>query len=238
MKTRHFLIVHNQLTKPLCEKLNLLFSLFWLRVLGQYMPVRTMLSHLVHARVLREVTAGLSALKNSVTANNRVFVGLGLMGVVSPLSACFYMLFDRGAEFPGWYHVNYFHLFFLLGPHLFELFCLMGAFLLFPQGSKRAYVLIIPIGYIIAKIIWLILANSNQDFWAIVPMSIVLIGMLIGAVLLLMIDWFAHYKFHGIDSFNARFETLANGADLVDDNTFKRLFLQTMKAKREFYRKY
>ena len=241
--TRIISVVHFK-QKPLCEKRSLLSHLsLWLRVHGFFTVVRTTkFCHLkmTIAHAHKALHAGLVALQLALLAqiNRRVYVGLFLMGVIAPVSACFYMLFDRVAFVEGWYHVNYFHLFFLLGPHLFITSCLAGAFLLFPEGSKRAYMLSIPMGYNVAKIIWLIMATSNQDFWAVVPSSILLIGILISTVLFFTLDWLAKRKFHREDAYKARMDNLVKLADEFDDAKFKSMVKTVWQDEKSFQKQY
>lgn len=216
----------------------------WPSVHGLFIHVRMMkLRMFLNNRLvpaLREVRVGLAALLLALVSkvNTRIFVGLGLMGVVAPLSACFYLLFNRVDYVPGWYHVNYFHLFFLLGPHLLLFFCLLGAFLLFPEGCKRGYMLAIPTGFNVAKIIWLIMATSNQDFWAVVPSSLILIGALISVVLFVCLDWLAYNKFHREDAFDARFDKLCELADEFDDAKFKSMIKTVWREKKAFQKQF
>jgi hypothetical protein len=148
------------------------------------------------------------------------------------------MLFSRTEVIDGWYYVNYFHLFLTIGPSLFVFFLLTGAFLLFPDGCKRAYALVVPTGYTISKILWLLTVTSNEQFWQMPTGSFLFAGVLISFTLFIMLDWLAHNKFHGLDSFDARLEGLYNIADAVDDKKFKSMFVQTMRAKKEFRKKF
>lgn len=240
MKTKTLLF--NQ-PLQLCESTSTLSdssrSSFWRLAHGHFTQSMHKLRQLT-APVLKGVLAGLHALAmvSNNTINTRIFVGLGLMGVVAPLSACFYMLFDRVDFVQGWYHVNYFHLFFLLGPHLFLFFCLAGCFLLFPQGGKRTYMLAVPLGYNIAKIIWLTMASSNSDFWAVVPASLILIGVLISLVLFLAFGWLAQNKFHREDAFKARINKLCELADEFDDAKFKSMAKTVYREEKAFQNQY
>jgi hypothetical protein len=189
-------------------------------------------------RVLRDLHAGLLALVMTSTANARIYVGLGLMGVIAPLAACAYLLFDRGEVDSSWYHLNYFHLLFLLGPHLFELFCLLGAFLLFPQGSKRAYLIAIPAGYVLAKIVWLISVTNNQEFWQVVPSSFVLGGIAISGVVLKIMNWLTWRQFHAVDSFEAKQKGLYQIANDLPAEKYRSMMQETLRNKYEFNSKY
>jgi hypothetical protein len=225
--------------KPLCESIlkSLLLPFLWLQH-GVFGPARKKLLSPRYALALREVTAGLSAITSTLLVNNRIFVGLGLMGVIAPSSACVYLLFDRTVENVNWYHLNYFHLFFLLGPHLFELFCLLGVFLLFPRSSKRSYLLSVPTGYVISKIIWLILVTSNQEFWSVVPASFFVMGVLISFALFLTLDWLTWRKFHRVDAFEKRLELIfANGDDFGPAKAWS-MFKTTWREKKSFSKEF
>lgn len=189
-------------------------------------------------RALKDQLVGLRALVMTSTANGRIFLGLGLMGVVAPLAGCAYMIFNRTEYVAGWYHVNYFHLFYLLGPHLFELVCLMGVFFLFPQGSKRAYLIAIPYGYVLAKVCWLCQVNSNPELWQLVPASFILGGMAISVVMLKIMNWLTWRQFHVVDSFDKRLDGIYQIAGDIPAEKVKSMFLETWRLKREFNSKY
>lgn len=242
MKAKTFLINQSIQTHYKCEKrsFTLSFSWQWLRVLGRSMraQMNRWSRQYVHAEL--GVRAGLVALLLALTTriNRRILLGLGLMGVVAPASACIYMLFDRTAFTQGWYLVNYFHLFLTIAPYLFIMACLIGVWFLFPQGSKRAYALTVPSGYTLGKILWLLQCTSNDDFYSVVPLSFIGLGALLSVFFFVAFDWLVHNKFHGEDKHQVSFETLYNGADLVSDKEFKRMFKSAMEAKKEFQSKY
>jgi hypothetical protein len=134
----------------------------------------------VHADRVR--FAGLSALQAlalSSTANYRIFAGLIFVGIVTPLASCTYQLFDFKERVEGWYHLNSFHLFMLLGPYLSGLALTIGVFLLFPKGVKRAYTLLIPAGYFVGKLIWLYQTSSNEEYWMVPSFSFFAVGAVI-----------------------------------------------------------
>lgn len=190
------------------------------------------------APALRDLLAGLDAISKTLDVNRRIYWGLGSMGVVAPLSACVYLLFDRTVEDEAWYHLNYFHFFFLIGPHLFQFFCLIGAFLLFPENSKRAFTLIIPTGYVLAKILWLSSVTSNAEFWAVVPAAFVLTGFLISAVLFLMLNWLTWRQFHGADAYDARLKGIYRVSKDLPAEKVVSMFQQTMMEKEAFNTKF
>lgn len=224
--TRHFF---NNQQHHLCERSSLqsLFSRLWLWVHGHCTRVRRNLSSRpAYALVVRGLHAGLTARLLPILSqvNRRVLVGLGMMGVVAPVSSCMYLLFDRRDFVQNWYHVNYFHLFLVLAPSLFLLSSLIGVWFMFPYRDARAYGLAIPAGFTIGKLLWLIQCTSNEDFYAVVPASFILIGALLSVFLFIVSDWLVHNVFHRQHAIERRLGTLRNGMDLVDGEEFKRLF--------------
>lgn len=202
---------------------------------GQSILVRNRLtSRLAH--VAKDLRAGLHALLLSILTriNARILWGLGWMGVVAPLAACCYMLMDQRAVVEGWYHVNYFHLFLVLAPSLFVLASLVGVWFLFPYRSARGYMLAVPGGYTIGKILWLIQCTSNADFYSIVPTSFVLLGGLISIVLFLSLDWLTHRAFHREAAFESRMDGLIASADNLTDAQFKAMVCKTWSERQAF----
>lgn len=223
---------------------NLLFLRYLQLVPGQFTRVRkkTLLKlTLAHVLVLKGVHAGrdvLQALVLAATANRRIYLGLGLMGVAAPLSACFYLVFDRTVIDESWYHLNYFHLFFLLSPHICMVGFLAGIFYLFPYGSKRSYLVSIPTGWTIGKMIWLVSVQNNEQFWQPLPMSVFLMGVLISFVLYLTHDWLTWRQFHRVDSFKAREKGLFQIADDIDPDKFRSMWKQYYSEKVKFQKEY
>jgi hypothetical protein len=227
--------------QPLCERVlsNLFFLLWQLPQHGVYSglaQIRLWKTAIVLVR--KDLLAGLHALALAATANSRVYVGLGLMGVVSPLAGVAYLVFDRTAIDVEWYHLNYFHLFFLLGPYLSLLIILIGIFLLFPRGCKRAFAMVLPTGFVLAKILWLISVTSNQEFWQVVPASFVMLAMLMSAALFLMINWLTWTQFHGKDSFEKREMGIKQIAYDVDAEKFRSMVMETWRNKYYFNTKF
>lgn len=240
MKTstlNHFLTFNKPLL-PLCKRIGkrLLASLWGRLSLG----VSTLIQHAISrsVRAVRGLTAGLHALTISVDVNARIYVGLAFVGMVTPLAACVYLLFDKSVRIEGWYHANNFYLFMLLGPYLAGLCLCVGVFLLFPQSAKRAYTLLVPVAYFIGKIIWLYYADSNDEFWSVPEWSYFAIGLLIGFVLLISIDFLAARKFHRADSYDKRLEGIFNVADDLPADKVVSMFKTTWREKKEFSKQY
>lgn len=226
-----------------CERrlLPSLCSWLWLWAHGLSMRVRTNQLNQVFVRVVRGQAAGLVALAllTLSQANRRILIGVGFMGVVAPLSACLYMLFDwRVDKVAGWYHDNYFHFFLLLAPYFCLMFCLIGVWFLFPYRSKRAYALTIPAGVTMGKILWLSLVTSNTEFYSFVPASFIFYGGLISVFLFISLDWLSHRKFHREDAFKARMNKLCELADDFEDSKFKSMVKNVWREEKQFLKQY
>jgi hypothetical protein len=242
LTTRIFLSIHNKFNlQPLCENIgrNLLFLFS-----GQLLPgefISTLLNHLrILAAAVKGVQAGLHALVLSATANKRLYVGFGFIGIVAPLVGCSYLLFDRTVVDVEWYHQNNFYLLLLLGPFITGVFICIGVYHLFPNGSKRAYTLALPMGYLIGKIIWLYQIESNEEFYQITPVNIILVGVLISTVIMFLSEWLTWRWSHRIRAFACRRDSLDNIVDDEDisDAKFRSMFRQVYREKKEFHKQY
>jgi hypothetical protein len=233
-------ITHNQHLKEECEKEDFTLPLQSLSVLQFYSHVRTNISNLSMriVPVLRVPRAGLVALFLTSVTNIRIFWGIGLMGVVAPLAACVYMVFDRTDYVQGWYHVNNFHLFHILCPWLFVLACILGLFLMFKITEKRRYTAAIPAGYVIGKIIWLINTGSNEEYWKFVPWQFLLSGLLVAVVTMALMDYLTYRHFHGKDSLTRRFETIYNASDKLPADQIVSMFKKNFEEYKSFESKY
>jgi hypothetical protein len=169
--------------------------------------------------VVKDVRTGLHALLSSATINNRIFIGLGFVGIVSPLSACFY-------------------LFMLLGPYLAGFFLTLGVFFLFPKNVTRSYSLVIPMAYLVGKILWLYFTTSNAEYWAVPHWTFFAMGFIISMVILMSSEWLTWRKFHRADSFDARQKGLYQIADSVDAEKWKSMMMETLRQKYEFNEKF
>lgn len=186
-----------QKTQPQCENLKFgssLFLPFW-QSLTQLRKQITL--------VYLDARAGLIAYTKA-TSNSRTYCGLFILLVAAPLSAVGYQLFPKNTFDITWYYVNNFYLFMVLCPHISLLLTLTGVFLILPEHSKRGYFLILPAGYHIAKIIWLSLANSNDELNTVVPLSFLLIGVLFSCIWLFTFDWLMNLHFHKREGSNCR----------------------------------
>jgi hypothetical protein len=187
---------------------------------------------------VKDALTGLDALLSSASTNARILIGLGLVGIVTPLSACTHLLFDQNDFVEKWYHVNNFYLFMLLGPYLAGFFLTLGVFFLFPKDSKRAYILIVPMAYLIGKIGWLYFTTTNAEYWAVPHWSFFAMGACISMVIFMSAEWLMWRKFHRADSFEARQKGLYQIADDVDSDKWKSMMMETLRQKYEFSQKF
>lgn len=192
----------------------------------------------VATAAVRDVLHGLNALAISAVINKRILLGLGVVGVVMPLSACMYMLFDQTVQVEGWYHVNNFYLFMLLGPYLAGTCLTVGVFFLFPQNAPRSYILILPLAYLIGKILWLYLTTSNAQYWSVPHWSFFAIGASISVVLLISIDWLTWRFFHRELAFEKRFELIAANREKFGMDQIGAMFLKTWDEREKFQKQY
>lgn len=175
---------------------------------------------------LQDLRLGLHALAGSLS-NRRIYLGLILMLVVAPLFGVGYQLFDLRSGIdrigqPGaWYYINNFYLFFELCPHIALVTILTGIFFLFPENSRRAYFLIIPAGYHLAKILWLLTVDSNEDFYRIVPSSFLVIGSLFAFVHFLTFNWLMSLHFHKREGVIARILGILDTPGLKDRDVLR-----------------
>jgi hypothetical protein len=244
MKTTFTNISNNHKWKQLNDSLKTLGSelLFWfsgLRLHGEYISIILSLPKILAAAV-RDVLAGLHALALATTANKRLYVGFGFIGIVAPLVGCSYLLFDRTIVDVEWYHLNNFYLLLLLGPFITGVFICIGVYHLFPNGSKRAYTLALPMGYLIGKIIWLYQIESNEEFYQITPVNIILVGVLISTVIMFLSEWLTWRWSHRVRAFDCRRDSLDNIVDDEDisDAKFRSMFRQVYREKKEFHKQY
>jgi len=224
--------------KQLNESLKTLGSelVFWLsglRLPGSYI----LLNHLRNLVAAGKVAAtGLHAVVLATSANKRLYVGLGFMGIVAPLAGCMHLLFNKTIIDTTWYHLNNFYLLLLLGPFITGVFICIGVYHLFPTGSKRAYALALPMGYLIGKMIWLYQIQSNEEFYQIAPLSVILVGILLSVIILFLSDWLAWRWAHRTRAFDARLDSLDNIVDeeSISDAKFRSMFRQVYKDKKAF----
>jgi hypothetical protein len=156
------------------------------------------------APAARDLHAGLSALSSTLTANPRFFWALVILLVCAPLVSVSYLAFDPHHRVSGWYYLNLYYFLLTTGPYLYLLTSMVGIFLLFPGGSSRGMLLILPAGFTTAKIIWLCTVTNNADFHRIVPASFLVLGMLTAGTFFMCLGWITHRRYHQYDGIIAR----------------------------------
>jgi hypothetical protein len=215
-----------------CEKeLSRLSSLLPLpQVLGLFTRAKKKLLLLL-VRVGQDLRAALVSLVLASTVNSRVYVGLLLMTVATPLASCSHLLFSRDVVDPEWFYRHYFDLFLVIGPYLSIFFALLGVYLWLPLNN-RAKGLFIPIGLTVGKILWLLQITSNDEFWHLPSISFLFYGLLIGSLLPMVLDHLVWRKFHDFDGKMARIEGLANILTISEAD--KAMLIQEIKKAKAF----
>jgi hypothetical protein len=200
--------------------------------------VRTPLNQV--AAVVKAVRDGLTAQVLSLKTNRRLLVGFGFIGIMAPLVGCLHLLFDKSVMDREWYHLNNHYLLLLLGPFITGVFICIGVYHLFPNGCKRAYTLALPMGYLLGKIIWLYQIESNEEFEQIPPISIILLGVLISAVILFLNEWLAWRWAHRTRAFDSRLDGLYQIVDeeSISAEKFRSMFKTVYQQKKNFPKEY
>lgn len=198
---------------------------------------------------LHAIPASIKPLVKSAILNNRIYVGLGLVTVVGPLSTCIQMLPGmKDLVSKEWFYECWYNLFLVLGPYFFSASIVLAAFLWIPPVSKRikwsqkdikfqlTRALSIPLGLIIAKIIWLIFCDSNADFEALPHWSFLSGGLVIGYVAIRFLDYLVWRQEHVM---NALIDSLEGLYNLDIDHKMRTDMAKPYwKELREFHSKY
>lgn len=181
------------------------------------------------ASVTSEILVSRNALTSSVSVNWRIYTGLVLIGVVAPVALTFYKLFDATVINSDWFHLNFFYLFFNIGPCLSQAFLIIGVYHLFPYGDWKAKILIVPLSFNVAKLFTNIVATSNQEYhnvqwytWLCAPVAII--------TFFYLMDKFCWRKYHDFDGKMARLSGLVSISSMPQDEK-ERLNGEILKAK-------
>lgn len=193
-------------------------------------------------RVFKEVAAGLNALVLAASANKREYVGLVLMYVCAPFAYCAYDFCDEGARaasnWSGWeFHLNPFHLLFLIRWQLSGVIFLCGFYLNIPEG-KRAKMLAIPIGFLFMSIWVNVFAGSNDDMRAIGNVYLFFAGACLALVIFYGMDWFVSRWSHRVRAFESRLDGICQVADDLPAEKVVSMFKATWREKKEFPKQY
>jgi hypothetical protein len=224
--------------QPLCLKSKLFSG--WQSLLSFSEPLYLLVQSLQKSSILRTIAhvfkaqlAGIVALIKSYTANKRILVGLVVMYVGAALAYFSYELFDRQHHYIGWFHHNWWHLFFLLRYQVSQIIFLVGLYIALPKESvKKA---IAPyLGFIIMGLILNVAAESNDDVWDTMDLTIWFACAALSIAIFIILDFLTHRRFHQKDSFEAREKGLEQIAYDVDAEKFRSMVLEVWKKKREF----
>lgn len=189
--------------------------------------------------VVRAAQAGLAALSRTVNVNHRLVVAVVFMLMLAPAASICYLPFDRSVK-SDWYYVNNFYLLLTLAPFITQACISIGIFFLFPAGSKRSYFLSIPLALAIAKILWLLTVNSNEDYYSIVPTFFLVVAGLIALLTLFTFDWLTARKYHGFDAICHRIEHIINARKrkLISEEQADELLAQENHRLKTFHQQY
>jgi hypothetical protein len=205
---------------------DLRYSLGWLLAALQSLALKTfsvLKSHLhLHrlACALRETPAILHAqikiLVLTTTINARIYAGLVMMFSALPAWYLF-RFFDQKAKI--WdFHLNWFFVLMNLGPLLSIVLLLVGLYHILPYKCWQSKIIMWFNGLPIAKMIWNILAGTNDEYNA-VPDTIFLVGgVLISIVVHKSIDFFAWRGFHSFHGKTRRIRGIIQAPGIPQDD--------------------
>lgn len=167
------------------------------------------------ARVGRELAARIRVYVDTRKVNNRMIAGIACVGFAT-FSDIFYTVFDKNAKL-SWmpYYENWFFLFLCIGPYFQSIFNALAAYLVFVNTrTKRVYFLSLLWLGSVAKIIWLLIADSHESFLS-VPQILVYFYVLCFLLFAVFIaDYLAWRKYHRADALEARLDSLSNAHKL------------------------
>lgn len=151
--------------------------------------------------------------------NARLFVGMALVGIITPLADVFYTWLPAGrVPESEWYYESWYWLFLCLGPYIALLsFCVGTMFILLPNAfDKRSYFFIVPIGFALAKIVWLWQVTNHDEYLQVPPIAFFIYSFGFVALMLVLSNYLAWRKYHRADSFPKRMDGLCQIADMND----------------------
>lgn len=247
----YFLNFYKQTIQPLCESFS--ENGRWRSLLSLVLPVgvlpleqsrkqstessQTQTESNAYAGQVRRAIHAINLLATA-SVNKRIYVGLVLVGVLAPVAGSFYVYLSQEVIDKTWYYRNYFNLFLVLGPSLKMICVFLGLFFFMPQGSKRAYLLALPLGEEIGKIIWLISITTNEQYWSIAPFHILFVGFVIAIVLLISSDWLSWRFFHRELAHDARLKLIYSNREEFSSDKLASMYNTVMKEKVEFQKQY
>lgn len=188
------------------------------------------------------------SLVKSTMLNGRIYLSLAIF-CASPFGFSIHTYFDRKIVYESMGFIeNWFHLFNMIGPYIFALMISIGFCLMIPPKQKtfKAFrfslkvtltrIASIPVGLIVAKIIWLCCVTSNDDFFTIPNWSFFIGGFLIGYVIYSIVEYLTWRKYHAFDGLVATIE----GLYLIEisEDVRKEKVLPLLRELKEFHSKY
>ena len=201
--------------------------------------------HLMSA-AFRGVEAFLGARK----VNSNFYCGLILM-VVGITGAWGRLFFDAGENFPVsaeikelcqkglplpdgvWYYTNWHYFFVGLGPHFLTFFAFCAG-VLWTERHVVKLLYLVPIGFEVANIPWLITARCDADFNAVPNYHFFITAFLFILVVVLSFRFWMDRKYHKYDGICARIQGLLK-APGIDAETKARLFDQLAAELKAFH---
>jgi hypothetical protein len=151
--------------------------------------------------------------------NARLFVGMALVGIITPLADICYTWLPAGrVPESEWYYESWYWLFLCLGPYIALLsFCIGTMFILLPNAyDKRSYFFIVPIGFALAKIVWLWQVTNHDEYLQVPPIAFYIYSFAFVALILTLSNYLAWRKYHRADAHNKRMDGLCQIANMSD----------------------
>ena len=161
-----------------------------------------------------------AALKNLISTrevNARLLVGLALVGIITPIADVMYTWMPTDKLFPEsqWYYESIYWLFLCIGPYIQIITGFFGAYLiLFPEWNKKGWLLIAPICFASAKIVWLISVQNHEQFLSVPPMAYFIYATGFVCLLLYVTNYLAWRKYHRSDAHKSRMDGLCQIANM------------------------
>lgn len=144
------------------------------------------------ARIGQEVVTESKKYIQSRKVSGRIIIGIFLAGSIAPLSDVFYafefMTYFEGfrleTKIKDYYYSNYRYLFMCLGPYLYAVFTVIGVYMtLVPEGAKKSWLVSIPLGLPIIKILWLLQVKNSMQFHQIPTLAYIIYGFVVASCL-------------------------------------------------------
>jgi hypothetical protein len=176
------------------------------------------------ANLTSGLPAGISVLAGRVGVavsnrfNVRTVIGIVLVLYVAPESEYLYLHFDHTNHNQTWYYETWFWFWMCQGPYLNSLITWIGAYLVFcPMGyTRKSYLLAFPIGWQVAKIVWLCFVVSHTEFHSRPTNLFICYGLLIAVAMILAFQFLEHRLHHRTLKYFANLDGLCQIVDPTD----------------------